>query len=334
MGRVLAVEHRVMKRPFAVKLLRNEYSGIAEFVDRFVLEAQMLAQLDHPNLVRVVDVAQTPAGASFYVMELLVGRTLTAEVKAEGPLSVGVTLGHARKLASALSAAHRAGVVHRDLKPDNVFLVAKPKSPAEGLKLLDFGVAKVVSTAGGLRAPLVPTMQSMVGSPRFMAPELILGEPADPRSDVYALGLLLHFMLSGELPFASERGIGEIARAQVERELEPLDASVVSAELVNVVARATKKKPEERFGSMAELERVLFQVEQWAATRGDLLDARLTPAALDLRAPVPLDAPAERSALPGRSRAPFDMRVFASAFVVGLVVAALLVLWTLERGGS
>ncbi|WP_437938765.1 serine/threonine-protein kinase [Sorangium sp. So ce341] len=270
MGEVLEAEHRALRKRVVVKLVRRALAGDPRFADRLRVEAQALAAVSSPHVVAVLDLGRTPAGRPYLVMERLEGRTLGEELVRRGALPVAEAIDLVRQVLAGLAAAHRVGLVHRDVKLDNVFLCA-PGSAAPGggrvAKLLDFGVAKVLDggvepgAAGApgaertfaLEGPAYPTEAGLlVGTPRTASPEQARCQPVDARADVYAVGLLMYTLLVGHGPFAHLDDALEVLRAHV---LEaPCPPSLRAAQLIppaldRAVLRALAKRAEERFQS-------------------------------------------------------------------------------------
>jgi serine/threonine-protein kinase len=242
-GSVYLAEHRSLGRRAAVKVLRHDLLGSVEMVARFVREARAVNRIRAPGIVDVLDVGTLPDGRPFCLMELLGGRTLAAIIRDRAPLAAGEVVALLAPICRALEAAHAAGVVHRDVKASNVMVVSEADSP--GVKLLDFGVAKVdlPGEAG------FTTVGQRLGSAGARAPEQIRAEAVDARTDVYALGVLLHHMLTGQLPFQSDDPV-EIDRMHIEAEVPR--ASRIAGSPVGldaVVARAMAKSPAGRYPS-------------------------------------------------------------------------------------
>jgi serine/threonine-protein kinase len=216
MGEVLEAEHVTLKRRVVVKLLLPVFDSDPGMADRLRLEAQAVATLaGHPNIVEVLDFGKTPAGRPYLVMERLDGRTLREELRARGPLPVAQAVALAKQLLRGLGAAHSAGLVHRDIKPDNLFLCEPGANGKQTLKILDFGIVKVAVGRGP--APLaLPTAEGMaIGTPRFLAPEQAQGRPVDSRADLYAAGCVLFWMLTGRDPFQHHAGLFPLIHAHV-----------------------------------------------------------------------------------------------------------------------
>lgn len=260
-GTVFMARDRVLDRPVAIKILSRPADP--EALARFAQEARAAGALEHPNVLVVHDVG-VDRGTPFIVSELLRGRTLRTRL-ADGPLQPNEALSLALQLARGLSAAHRRGIVHRDLKPENLFLVEHG-----GLKILDFGVAKLLPHAAVGSAVAVPTASgTFLGTVPYMSPEQVRGRPADARSDVFAFGVILHEMLSGSPPFTGPSDV-EIGHAILRDEPPPLPAGTPQP-LVAITGRCLAKNPEDRFASAAELVDVL---ERLAPEPAPLLNRR------------------------------------------------------------
>ncbi len=242
MGAVYRAEHVHMRKTVALKVLHREMTLVPEVVARFEREAIAASRVDHPNVVAATDFGKLEAGGFYLVLEFVEGRSLRALLDAEGPLAPDRAARIAVQIASALAEAHAQGVVHRDLKPDNVMLVERPENP-EHVKVLDFGIAKVAASdlAG---QPALTRFGSVFGTPEYMSPEQAMGTAVDHRADLYALGILLHEMLAGETPFHGDDLMAVLAR-QMTAPPPPLPPSVPPA-LRAVVDQLLAKRPEER----------------------------------------------------------------------------------------
>src|SRR5689334_15195696 len=197
MGSVFEARHEYLGTVVALKFLHSELASRPGLVARFLREARLSASIKSEHIARVTDVDQASDGAAYLVMELLEGQSLRALLDREGRLPPKVALDYTLQMLDGLDAAHAIGVVHRDLKPDNVFIVNTAKGPL--VKLLDFGIAKLRSSKefqGGLTRPGV-----MMGTPEYMAPEqAYAADSVDVRADVYSVGAILYEMLAGTRP--------------------------------------------------------------------------------------------------------------------------------------
>ncbi len=252
-GAVYVARHGARDRRVAIKVLHGALATSPRMVERFVREVDLVNLLRHPNIVEIHELGLLDDGRPYYAMELLEGSTLDAVLRAEGRMPPAEALEILEPVCSALRAAHAAGIVHRDVKASNIFL-SQQGGPA-GIKLLDFGIAKLTDL--GMSGASLTTFGHPVGTPTAMAPEQILGEPVDERIDVYALGVLLHRMLVGLLPFRSEDPL-ELARQHLEDPApRPSRVVPVSPAIDEVVLRCLEKRPEQRFDSVKNFLRAL-----------------------------------------------------------------------------
>jgi len=251
MGEVWAARDLRLGRDVAVKLLSPQMASPAGVRERFEAEARSAARLNHPNVVSVYDTGEHD-GVAFLVMELLPGRTLADEL-AVGPLTSERARGVGLEVLSALGASHRAGILHRDIKPGNVLLSADGT-----VKVGDFGIAKSVD---GLH---LTTVGMIVGTVGYMAPERLAGQPATPQSDLYALGVVLYEALTGQMPYQADTPLG-LVRAIERDDPVPLAEAVPEADaaLAGAVERAMAKDPGRRFTTASDMA---------AALRGHLAD--------------------------------------------------------------
>lgn len=288
MGEVVEAEHRALRKRVVVKLVRRALAHDPRFADRLQVEARALAAVSSPHVVSVLDLGQTPSGRPYFVMERLEGRTLGEELQRRGPLPVAEAIDLVRQVLAGLAAAHRVGLVHRDVKLDNVFLCA-PGAAAPGgarvAKVLDFGVAKVLDGAlagagpgapPAVDGPAYPTDAGLlVGTPRTASPEQARCQPVDGRADVYAVGLLMYTLVVGHGPFAHvEDALGLLRAHVMERPAPPsrYAGQRIPAALDGAVLKALAKRPEERFESAeafgAELGRIGAELVEEDGSRG------------------------------------------------------------------
>ena len=263
MGRVYEAEHIDIGRRVALKILHPAYSQTPDLVERLRREARAASKISHPNVVDVTDSGTTPDGAFFFVMEYLEGIELGELIYREKRLDIRRTLIIGTQICRALQAAHEVNVIHRDLKPENVLILKRDGQP-NYVKVLDFGIAKSGSedlneSQGGQRRLTHPGMT--MGTPEYMAPEQAAGKPADPRSDVYAVGGLLYEMLSGNPPYEGANFM-EILHKKANSMPPPLSTirPDVSAQLEMLIMRTMARDPDQRPASMEALERELQNI--------------------------------------------------------------------------
>jgi serine/threonine-protein kinase len=250
MAEVYKARDNVLGRVVAVKVLREQYTGDAQFVARFKREAQAAANLAHPNIVNVYDVGQD-SDTYYIVMEHISGENLKEYINRAAPLPIDTAVSIAVQMLSALEYAHRSGLVHRDVKPQNVLITAQGT-----VKVTDFGIAKSVSDLGITEAGLA------LGTAHYFSPEQAKGERVVPQSDIYAVGMTLYEMLTGHLPFESESAVG-LAYKHISEPPQPpsrLNPSI-PPRLEAIVMRSLQKEPTARFGSAADMEKALRNLE-------------------------------------------------------------------------
>jgi serine/threonine-protein kinase len=253
MGAVFLAEHPEIGRRVAVKVLRSEMDHDPQLLTRFLNEARAANAIRHPNIIEVLDSGTTERGASYLVMELLEGESLSSRIHRLVRFGEMGAAEIVLQTALGLGAAHAKGIVHRDLKPDNLFLIPEPTDPSrERVKILDFGIAKLHRLGGD---SLKTRTGTLMGTPVYMSPEQCLGtKEVDHRSDVYSLGIILYEMLAGRPPFLSE-GFGELLSMHLQEQPPALSSLVqaITPEMEAVVQRMLAKKADERFQSMAEV---------------------------------------------------------------------------------
>jgi serine/threonine-protein kinase len=267
MGAVYRAEHTMMRRDLAIKVLLPELGGKEEFARRFEREAESASRLAHPNIIAMTDFGRAPNGSLFLVMEFLAGESLSSVIS-RGPLPRPRALNVIRQVLRALDHAHSAGVVHRDLKPDNIMLVERD-GQRDVVKILDFGIAKVTEPTSGGEA--LTQAGVIFGTPEYLSPEQALGEAVDARADIYAAGVILYEMLAGRKPFESDDKVKIISMHLAHAPPRIRDVSPtadVPVALEQVILQALEKSRENRFATATAFLQALDESE--AAAEGDL----------------------------------------------------------------
>jgi serine/threonine-protein kinase len=246
MATVYKVQDLALGRIVAIKVLHPQYAHDPDFLARFQAEARAAANLVHPNVVDVFDVGQD-GDQHFIVMEYVQGRDLKSLIRTQAPLPIPRAVDLAIQVCAAVGYAHRSGLIHRDLKPQNVLV-----TPEDRVKVTDFGIARAVAEA----APTEPG--TVWGTAQYLAPEQALGKPASPASDVYALGVVLYEMLAGRLPFEGDTRQA-IAMQHIQADPPPLRRlnPQVPTQLEAIVSRAMVKEPAHRYPNADELGQAL-----------------------------------------------------------------------------
>jgi serine/threonine-protein kinase len=272
MGAVFLAEHPQIGKKVALKVIHRELAHNREVVGRFFNEARSVNRIGNEHIVEIHDFGVTPNNDHFYIMEYLEGHTLASVIAKERVIDVMRSLHIGAQIASALSAAHVAGVIHRDLKPDNIMLMRRLGEP-DFVKVLDFGLAKMfaagassVKTAAGV----------LLGTPQYMSPEACESKPSiDHRTDIYALGVLLFQMMTGALPFNGE-SMGEILVKQVTA-LPPAPRGfnpAIPPSVEQVLLRCLAKPVDARFQSMSALRDALLDPEAYLRASPPIAPAR------------------------------------------------------------
>jgi eukaryotic-like serine/threonine-protein kinase len=264
MGEVYLAEHRMLKRPCAIKLIHSDQAGDAHVLARFEREVRMTAQLSHWNTVEIFDYGRTDDGTFFYVMEYLPGLSLDDLLDRYGPLPADRVVHFLRQTCQGLREAHSIGLIHRDIKPGNVF-AAQRGGLYDVVKLLDFGLVKPVTETPSAR---LTQDGGISGTPLFMSPEQARGLPnLDARSDIYSVGAVAYTLLTGRPPFDGTNSM-EVMIAHVRDEVvKPSQRQAdVPADLEHVILRCLAKSPEDRFQDVDSLEQALAEcaaANQW-----------------------------------------------------------------------
>lgn len=284
-----------LNRYVAIKVLRAELARDQEFVERFRREALAVADLSHPNILHVYD-AGYDHGVYYIVMAYVDGGSLK-ELITRGPIEMEYAIAIAAQVADALHHAHQRGIIHRDVKPSNI-LISRDGRPL----LTDFGIAKALHESTGLTRT-----GTSIGTPEYMAPEQIQGQPVDARTDIYALGIVLYEMLAGWVPFSSTTPVATLYK-QVNEPPPPLrQVNIgISAWLQDIVLKAMEKNPWDRYQKASEMAAALRQ------RRG--------------AEPVPTPAPRASESAPQRVEAKREGRSVMVPLLIGSIVLLLLAL--------
>ena len=288
MAEVFLARDGVLDRDVALKVLRSPYTNDEEFVERFRREARSAASLSHPNIVPVYDRGDTEDGSHYIAMEYVSGGTLKERLDERGPIEPDRALAATAQVAEALWAAHERGVIHRDIKPQNILL-----TETGHLKVTDFGIARAAS------AVTISATNAVFGTAGYLSPEQALGEPATPRSDVYSLGIVLYEMLTGVVPFRADNPVAVCMKHVTEplrppRKLDPTIPAAVDA----LVAKMLAKDPADRPGSASEL---LDDIE---SVRGGAAPPLPTPRTGTPRLGVPAPSATRSTEIPSRKARP------------------------------
>jgi serine/threonine-protein kinase len=275
MGTVYSGEHVYIKKAVAVKVLHPQFARYQEAIHRFLREARAATSINHANIVDVTDFGIMPEGPVYFVMEYLEGKSLEDLIEKDGAVELHRALNIANQIALALEAAHAVGVIHRDLKPDNIMLLKKPgrrdlvrmapdqtwiterEESYDFVKVLDFGIAKVMIQD----ELMAETVQGAVfGTPEYMSPEAARGEDVDHRADVYSLGVILFDMLCGRPPFEAPQS-SEVLSMHIHTPPPSPRAFAPHREITeiaeNVILRAMMKDPNKRYQNMTDFRRDL-----------------------------------------------------------------------------
>jgi serine/threonine-protein kinase len=276
MAQVFLALDKQTNEPVALKVLDGALVKQADLRARFLLEAKAGAQITHPGIVRILDVGLRDDGAPWIASEFLFGESMGEWLRRERVMAPQRAIGVIRHLALALGAAHHAGVIHRDVKPDNVFLIGE-RNDFHDVKLVDFGFARLVGEKGMTQAGVA------VGTIAYMAPEQAVSDAPDARTDVYALGVLMFRMLSGRLPFHAKTEPETLAHQLITPAPSPaLGGAGFAPGLEAILLHALRKRPENRYPSMDTLVADLDRVAAGQSPRIALQQ----PAASDVYSPV------------------------------------------------
>jgi serine/threonine-protein kinase len=275
MGHVFRARHTSLGTTVAIKIMKGEVAKDPMFRHRFLREAKAASRLEHPCSVRVLDYGEEPDGLCYLAMEFLNGKDLLRVLATEWPLSNERVVRILVQVLGALSVAHGRGIVHRDLKPENIMISTELDDDGrvvDNVKVCDFGIAKLQDPRSFQTDGKSLTSSGMlIGTPEYMSPEQARGDPLDPRTDLYSIGVVLYHMLTGRVPFTAENTIGVVLK-QVTDEPEPPSKvrPGVDARLEAICLRAMRKNRDERYATAKEMRaelRALFGTEAESGAR-------------------------------------------------------------------
>ncbi len=255
MGAVYEATHKLIGKRVAVKVLLDKYAQKDQVVARLEQEARLASSIGHEHIIDITDFGQTSDGRTFVVMEFLEGESLGAHLAREGAMDEQRAINIAYQVASALGAAHKKGVIHRDIKPDNIFLLSNRKH--DFVKVVDFGISKLVRPGEdeGGNSPRLTQTGMVLGTPLYMSPEQARGdEELDHRIDIYALGVIMYEMVTGEVPFRGSNYLSILTQVINDRPTPPRDVRMdIGEDIEAVIMKALAKNPDDRYQSMEEL---------------------------------------------------------------------------------
>jgi serine/threonine protein kinase len=338
MGVVYGATQRRIGKRVAIKVLTRTFGDPAA-LERFEQEAQFVNAIRHPNIVDVFQFGELPDGRAFFVMELLEGESVASRLE-NGPIAVRETAQILDEVCDALEAAHEKNVIHRDLKADNVFLVAGRRGTQ--IKLLDFGLAKL-STKNVDESGIIHKTRSgiLVGTPAYIAPEQARGKGVDPRTDIYSLGVLAYRMLTGKLPYLADTAIDLVAMhlsAPIPnpRELAPSTPPVLARLVMGMMAKEREERP-----SLADIRQVLAKFRDGSANSSGGMPALREGAASSNAGMLAMRELRDTRPPPGRRLPPDDAQprrrlslpIVLSVFLVGVIIFGIVAI-VLERRES
>ena len=322
MGIVVAARHLKLEQQVAIKFMLPDLLKSTEAGGRFLREARAAVRLRSEHVARILDIAELPTGLPYIVMELLEGSDLAAVIYASAPLAVDDAVDYVLQTCEAIAEAHALGIVHRDLKPENLF-VTRRRDGAAWIKVLDFGISKVIAGLESRQSGARVTTRESMGSPTYMSPEQMrCTRDVDGRADIWSLGIILYELLTGRQPFTG-RSIAEVCLQVTQDPMPPLVRPDLPEGLAAVVAKCLAKDPEDRYLLVADLVRALapFAPRQSSTSIAEVL--RGTPGrpddAVDSAWPA-LVRTRDRSTLGGASLR--RTAIFGAAGLFGVLVAA------------
>jgi serine/threonine protein kinase len=263
MGIVYKAEHTMLGRKVALKMLLAEYAEQSDIVERFFTEAKSVNKIGHKNIIDIIDYGTSPDNCPFFIMELLEGEELAKLLEREGSIEISRAINIVKQIAGALEACHAAGVLHRDLKPENIFILPSQNKRPESVKVLDFGIAKLMEKKDDVTLTSKTKTGVVIGTPQYMAPEQVRRQPLDARTDLYALGLVFYEMLVGQQPFVAESFPDLVVKMLTEPLVLPTEKNpLIPKPIEAVIVKMLERKKENRHQSMAEFLIALEEAEE------------------------------------------------------------------------
>jgi serine/threonine protein kinase len=322
MGVVYEAAHIGLDKRIALKFLRDTAND-PDALARFRREARIASKIDHENVVNILDVGRDDRGVDYLAMELVDGQDLQQVLAREGAMPAPRAVSVVRQILRGLTAIHEVGIIHRDLKPSNVIVV--DGRDGETAKIMDFGISKSMTA---VTTDNITETGNVIGTPQYMSPEQLLGDPIDPRSDLFAVGLILYALLAGEPPFQGST-MSRLAAMHASQDVPSLTTyrSDLPAELVAAVARAVARRREDRYPTAEAFERALAAIDlaSGAADQGErwmLRTANATPARDPREAATKLDKPPSVAPPADRPITPAPQRSSRARWVAVAVLVA------------
>ncbi|PRP97101.1 Serine/threonine-protein kinase Pkn1 [Enhygromyxa salina] len=325
MGTVYLGEHATIGKTFAIKVLSHEFAHKDDLRERFLQEARAASMISQENVVEITDFGDTPNGSVFFIMEFLKGEDLSDTVKDQGRLPWARVQPIMLQICRALAAAHDAGIIHRDMKPENCYRIKRGKNE-DFIKVLDFGIAKVTSEEEGEGKGLTRTGM-IFGTPEYMSPEQAQGAKPDHRVDVYAVGVILYELLTGRVPFTADTFMGILTKHMFEVPEAPsavVPDAGIPPEVEAIILKAMQKDRELRFADMREMAAAIEAVGSGAAAVGYVNEniARPSTGEMAFTGGRPTPAPGTVPPIAG----PYEEeRKSNKGIVIGMIAAAALV---------
>src|SRR5437762_3434087 len=345
MGAVYQAEHALIEKKIALKILFQDLTRRPDLIARFLQEAKSASRIGHENVIDISDFGQSPDGLVFIAMEYLDGQDLGKTLKKGGAMHWERARPILMQIAKGLRAAHGNGIIHRDMKPENVYLVQREGRP-DFVKVLDFGIAKIVNDDTG--GPALTQTGMIFGTPEYMSPEQAQGNPPDLRVDIYAVGCIMYHMLTGSVPFTADNFMGILTKHLLEAPVPPRKRRPdleISPEVEAICLRAMDKDRDKRYPDMDSFYRALgaagdiaFEPSQvfapprlpkaslkyptLAAANADARESR-TAIATSGSGTFEDERPGRPDEIPGGGRKPMMLALIAAGVVAAIVVGVL-----------